>query len=205
MPTPLMDKQEGRVRLLEVAAILDSLQVPFFLMQGTALGAYRDKGFVPHERDIDFGVLWEHLRGRQDEITHALWKSCYHVRQIIEPFTVCRTIVADIAKVKVDIVGFPVWQDKRFAATPIDRRSVGRKPYAILHDRAMLETWETVELFDRTFNVPSPIEKYLESEYGEGWNTPQDDHISRGREYRFIESKGLPRDYLESESAVGRA
>ena len=57
--------ENGRRLLLETADILDELGIRFFLIQGTALGAYRDHGFTPTEADIDFGVLVEHLYPKQ--------------------------------------------------------------------------------------------------------------------------------------------
>ena len=61
---PLMNKEEGRERLLELGEILDRVEVSYFLILGTALGAYRDKGFVPTERDIDIGFLYEDFQER---------------------------------------------------------------------------------------------------------------------------------------------
>lgn len=198
MPSDLMDKEIGREVLLEVAGVLDEMGVPFFLMQGTALGAYRDGGFVPLERDIDFGVLIEHFGPAAGELADRLESIEYGIRKIVEPFTVARTIVAAKSGVKVDIVGFMLWKDDtRFTATPLDEFSVGPRPWAILHRREFLENYETVEMFGHPFNVPSPIEDYLESEYGPDWRTPKDDHISRGRVYHFIRDNNLPADFVE--------
>lgn len=196
----LMDKEIGREVLIEVAGVMDEMAMPFFLMQGTALGAHRDGGFVPLERDIDFGILIENFGPRADELAGKLELLGYEIRKIVEPFTIPRTIVAAKNGAKVDIVGFMLWKETtRFTATPLDRFSVGPRPWAILHRREFLENYETVEMFGRSFNVPSPIEDYLESEYGEDWRTPKDDHVSRGRVYNFIRDNGLSEDFVEQQ------
>lgn len=184
-----MDHDAGRMALVELAGILDSLHVPHFLIQGTALGAYRDKGFVPTERDIDIGVLQEHLQPSFGAIAHILCDRGYEIESWALPFQHCRTLVVRMHDVKADIVGMMQWQNKRFTACPVHHTIP--KPYAIVHSAEMLETYQTVELFGRTFNIPSPIEQYLEREYGTGWRTPQDDHISRTRIYNFLQDNGI--------------
>jgi hypothetical protein len=72
-----------------------------------------------------------------------------------------------------------------------------KKPYSIVHDRAMVENYDQVTLFGRTFNVPHPIEDYLRLEYGDDWRTPREDHISRTRIYHYVRDEGIPDDYLE--------
>lgn len=199
-----MNRERAKDTLLEIGSLLDAINLPFFLIQGTALGAYRDAGFVPGERDIDLGVLFEDLAGRQDEVTRELWKRSFHVRQIIEPFNQARTIVADRLDVKIDLVGMIRHEQYRFTATPIDFLSVGSRPYAIVHPRLTMENWTKVAMFGRQWNVPHPIEGYLESEYGPEWKTPKDDSVSRLRNYKFMKERSIGRGYLESQPATRR-
>lgn len=88
--------------------------------------------------------------------------------------------------VHADLVSYARYQGKRFASAPIDPVNVPR-PYCIVHNASMLETYQEVELFGRTFKIPSPIEVYLESEYGPDWRIPKEDHVSRTRVYGFLE------------------
>lgn len=196
MAFKLMDKEVGRKILLEAAGLLDALEVPFFLMQGTALGAYRDHGFTPTELDIDFGFLQENFSHRAREIVLAFASNGFTIHLIDAPFSKIRTIVAAKEGAKIDMVSFMLWKDRRFASSPVDPVNVLR-PYSIVHARQMLETYEPIELFGRTFNAPSPIEKYLELEYGPDWRTPRQDHISRTRIYDFHEVEGIPATLLD--------
>jgi len=184
--------ENGRRLLLETADILDELGIRFFLMQGTALGAYRDHGFTPTEADIDFGVLVEHLYPKQ--LVDALMDQDYQIETFSLPFHRIRTIVAWKYGIHVDIVGFIRWGAKRFTHSPV-HPSV-REPYAIVHDAGILETYQSVELFGRQFDIPSPIERYLQLEYGDDWRTPKLDHVSRTRVYDFIRKESVPHDLL---------
>ena len=53
MPQPLMDHAEGERALIDINTLFHYRRIPFFLIQGTALGAYRDNGFSQYEKDID--------------------------------------------------------------------------------------------------------------------------------------------------------
>lgn len=191
-----MDFEAGKKCLLEIADILDNISVPFFLMQGTALGAYRDKGFTPTERDIDFGILYEIFRDAAPLMCHQFVAHHFEIETIHRPFGPCRTLVVKKHGWKADLVSFAVWKEDRWASAPIDPVNVP-KPYCIVHPRERFETYEQVELFGKVFDVPSPIEGYLEAEYGPDWRTPKEDHISRTRVYDYLTKNGIPDGYLK--------
>ena len=180
----LMDHDAGRVALLELAGLLDSLSTPHFLIQGTALGAYRDHGFTPTERDIDIGILQEDFRPRFGDIAKALCDRGYEIESWSLPFDECRTLVVRLHGVKADLVGLMRRGAERFTACPV-HVSIP-EPYAIVHAAQLLESYETVQLFGREFRVPCPIEQYLLMEYGPDWRTPADDHVSRTRVYGYV-------------------
>lgn len=199
-----MDKEKGRLLLLHVADILEELNIPFFLMQGSALGAYRDKGFVSNEKDIDIGILIENFDAASiagSLVQRNIEVETWHRHA---PFSFCHTIVAYYPgfqrgsdnSAKMDIVGLHLWKDKRFTCTPYDPREVLR-PYAIVHDRELLENYQQIEIFGRTFNIPSPIETYLVREYG-NWKTPREDSISKTRIYNYLKSEGMTFEYFNT-------
>lgn len=194
------DRVAARHLLLKLADILDVCEVPFFLMQGTALGAYRDKDFTPTELDIDFGILQEHLNEKVDILLPTLLKNNFDVVAITRPFTKVRTLVARAGWIHADLVGFSRWNGKRFACSPDEPKHV-LKPYAIVHEANLLETYQSLEFFGRTFRVPNPIETYLRREYDD-WKTPREDHESRTRVYDFVTRENIPHNLLEHQSAV---
>ena len=194
--TQFMDRAKGRECLLGAAEMLEALDIPFFLMQGTALGAYRDHGFTPTEQDIDLGCLQEHFSPKAERLLVLFSELGCRLEAYASPFSRVRTIVIWWDGVKIDLVSWLRWKDKRFACTPVHPSVVD--PYAIVHEREMLETYEVVDVFGRSFMVPSPIEDYLRLEYGDEWRTPREDHVSRTRVYGFIEKEGIPCDLLDA-------
>lgn len=182
-----MDPENGRLLLFELAEVLKALHVPFFLIQGTALGAVRDRGFVPQEKDIDLGTLWEDLQGKQDLITRECWDRSMHVRQVISPFDSARTLVVEKYGCKADIVSFFRHGPNRVNLSPVDEYSVGRRPYGIVFPASLIQSTQRVEMFGREWRVPFPVERYLEMEYGADWRTPNPDCVkSLQREYFYI-------------------
>lgn len=191
----LMNKEAGRKCMLDVGGILDYAGIPFFLFQGTALGAYRDQGFTPTEQDIDLGVLLEHMPlFKIQRALLLLIDSGFDVEAFTMPFSFPRTLVAfkeyDGHVAKVDIVGLHKWKDKRFTATPIRDWTI-EKQYCLVHEAKQVENYSTLSMFGREWAVPHPIEQYLESEYGPDWRTPTDNHVSLLRHYGYLKAEGI--------------
>ena len=54
----------------EFAKICERHNIPYYMLEGTMLGAVRHKGFIPWDDDMDFGVPLEHF----DEVINLLKK-----------------------------------------------------------------------------------------------------------------------------------
>ena len=52
-----MLRRHGKVVLAHLAEVIEQYRIPAFAAYGTLLGFVRDKGFLPHDDDIDLGVL----------------------------------------------------------------------------------------------------------------------------------------------------
>lgn len=192
MTRPFMDHKLGEQALLDINLIMNFRRIPYFLIQGTALGAYRDQGFTPTERDIDLGILIENFLPAWWRLKNDLQEYGFEVTTRDKPFNRVRILVAKRGGVKVDITTYVPWKKTRFCANTDPALD-----YAVVYHREMIECYDFVSLFGSTFRVPQPIEQYLELEYGEDWRTPQDDSVSRTRHYHFVKSERIPRDYLD--------
>ena len=196
----LMDKVLGRKCLLEVDVLLKQLGVPYFLTLGTALGAYRDKGFTPDEKDIDLGFLQEVFTPESGRIASVCESAGFVVRSISRPFSRCRVVILQRDGVKVDLASYVLWKGKRFCCNS----DPNTKPYSLVYDRRLLECYQSVSMFGVDFLVPEPIESYLGLEYGPTWRIPAPDSVSRTRVYGFRQQEGIPDDWLEK-SALAQA
>ena len=162
----------------------------FFLIMGTALGAFRDKTFTPTECDIDIGYLWE--RVDLAEVARRLIEAQYEITSVIKPFTRTWVLKATKFEIKTDIIGFIRWKNWRFCCSNLTE-------YSIVHEAALLERTQMLRFFDKTYRVPCPIKTYIEREYGPDWRTPKKDHVSKTRRYKFRRMEGIPDDLLESQ------
>ena len=54
-----MDNKKARELFYNIDDIFKKLNIPYFLACGTALGFHRNKGFIGHDKDMDFGVFIE--------------------------------------------------------------------------------------------------------------------------------------------------
>lgn len=190
-----MDRDKAKEQLQTMHVILSVLKIPFFLINGTALGAWRDKDFTPTEKDIDLGFLYEDFAPHVTELVAVLAAQHYELQTVAEPFTRIRTIVAQKDTIKFDLVSFARWHDVRFASRPVHPRADRR--YSIVHPAKLLEQWTTIAFHRLPCAMPLEIETYLQLEYGDEWRVPKEDHVSRSRVYDFVEQENIPRDLLE--------
>lgn len=191
-----MDHKMGELILCETKMCLDiaCYDLPYYIIQGTVLGAYRDKGFCPDERDIDFGMMFEDFYKIMPRLVYELSRRDYTVRTVAAPFTLPRLLKAEKRGVHVDIVSFVKWKESRFCHNTDPRT----KPYSVVYHQDLFDYYEKIELFGLEFKAPGPIETYLEGEYGEDWRTPAEDSVSRTRVYRHREKEKIPYEFLET-------
>jgi hypothetical protein len=145
----LMNRKEGKRCFREVALDLNFYSVPFFLIQGTALGAYRDNGFVPTEKDIDFGMLHEDFVNCIHRICLLFVAKGYEIRTINRPFTKPRVINAIKGTVKIDVVSYHKHESVRYCPNT-------SMTYSIVQPAALMENTQPIELFGVDCKVPYP-------------------------------------------------
>ncbi len=156
--------------LRDAKTALDSIGVPFCLFLGTALGAYRDHDFAPGDiDDIDLAIHIDHF-ARYEQIRAAMAKvnlsEGSEFNGGVAPERSFRRIYGPEIndRTKIDI----------FFISPRD----GKMEWAFYTDPPQarvssnfFSSFDTVEFYGTTYNIPSPIEAYLEENYGD-WKTP---------------------------------
>ena len=128
--------------LEEIKIELDNKHIDFCLMDGTALGAYRQGRLIDRDDDVDICIHKHNFDNFVENVLPLLRKKGYKIcRYINEKNDVFVGLVRN--NIKVDIF----FRDKS----------------------GMFEEFEDVKLYDVDYKMPSPAENYLEYRYGENW------------------------------------
>lgn len=144
--------------LLEVKQVFDDLNLPLFLMYGTALGIYRDDQFLKSDHDIDLGTWGQK---NKEKIWSKLEPLGFYKRagkKDLEGQTDFLSIHTN-RQVSFDIFLFEEYNDEYKAfTTPTTCCATLPKQFAKM---------EKIKFYGQTFLIPSPTEDYLTYFYGD--------------------------------------
>lgn len=154
-------KEQAIQNLKDFKAILDELNITFWLDGGTALGAYRDKDFCDgDEDDIDLCCWDNHLYLMDVIMSKAIEKGfILHHKWELE-------LSLKKSGCKIDL--FFNRKNKSEAYTHLyNGDNIDKYVVIPIH---FYERLEMIKFYDVDFLIPSPIEDYLTLKYGD-WNT----------------------------------
>jgi len=150
--------------LLDVKEVLDGVGLKFWLTNGTALAAYRDKDWIPWDDDVDLDVMMEEYLSKHDKIRDALKEKGFVTRskKIGNPRLAKMAFFRGGEKTAIR----PLYIDPSFKNNEFRLRQEYKYP------KKFYEIPGTIEFKGATFNIPSPAEEFLEFCYGKDWRTP---------------------------------
>jgi hypothetical protein len=151
--------------LLDFDDVLHNARVEFMLSNGTALGAHREKTFIPHDHDIDVASFKpNYKRVVQVALPNFAVVARYPKNTTWENTTEV-TFVHRETQVRIDLFRFHTNADGTLGAYTYcgicDDKPGGRCEWRFANDISPLE------FLGHTFNVMG--EEYLASTYGPDW------------------------------------
>lgn len=178
-----MNKALAKGDLLDVKKILTKYRTKFFLIYGTALGAYRDEDFLDGDEDIDLGTF---DNSYFDEIKADLTAIGFDIAIIYDAENsreIPAVMINSERNVRIDIYfferksdGFIAWKHNfsyhPFLFMPLEFHNTKKIPF-----------------MGTIFNIVAPTEKYLEFLYGDWRNK---NNKRQGKLY--AEVKGIKED-----------
>ena len=163
--TRIRKKKELLLRkkiFFEITKILDQKKIFYFLQGGVLLGARREKNFIKWDWDVEISVFSKDLIKNFDLLSNELKKKNFKI--INSNNTFFRPKISFIKNnqhsTNFAIIG---WMHSSL------RRAYTRKRLSIPFK--FMKKMGRIKFFHKTFYCPSPVDKYLEYQYGD-WKKP---------------------------------
>ncbi|MBF0199495.1 MAG: LicD family protein [Planctomycetes bacterium] len=150
-----LDQAIGKANLLDVRRVLAKHDVKFGLIYGTLLGAIREKGFIPHDQDIDLFMLAEDREKLLNSLHDLL--DC--------GFQVCR----------YDGIMLSIIRDEEYIDFYFFRKGFFQRKCSpgLTARSSYLEKTREISFLGESFHVPHNPEKMLVFLYGKNWKVPR--------------------------------
>ncbi len=151
----------GRI-LKEIKQVMDQAGVPFFLRQGTCLGAIRDNALIPWDDDIDVGsVFGLHVFAEETVVSVAQTLRERGFILKIERNDHCLCVAMAKESIRIEWSCYWVIDDAVFMYPGM------RIPVHLFTDL------KEIDFLGEKFLVPNPPEDYLQEKYGPEWRVPK--------------------------------
>lgn len=163
-----MINQENAIsNLSELDLIFRKYKVRYWLQDGTLLGYYRDKNFIPHDNDIDIGIRWrDFTQSVFSDITNNGFEfKSSHGR--LE-----NSLVINFRKrgIPIDIYFYYNHGDRFYHSAAYGKA----RKYRVDFSYKEFDVKE-VEYFNHKFFVPEDELYFIETKYGKDWKNPKPD------------------------------
>ena len=169
-------RKHGPGIMLDVSEILRRRNIPGFAMFGTLLGFVRDGGFIPHDDDIDMGVMPgsitapELLRILLNEEKGFEFMFAFRYQDKMTEFKVMyKSVPIDFFFFEQEAAesSYIAYSWQADAAYPCTEANTATRMY----DPAITGV-KDMELFGGRIPIPENAEEWLEGHYGKSWRIP---------------------------------
>lgn len=159
-----LDQDNSKSLLLDLSGTLDLLGVDYWLVFGTALGAYRDNQFIPWDTDIDVAMFFTDRKKLIKSIGALEEMGIQLVRDIGDILTFIRD------NIPIDIYLFRK-ERKVYSCQRI--RSSNKHPTYTIPCSQIDQCFHEIDFCGKKFNLVNNPDKYLTRLYKD-WKTPMD-------------------------------
>jgi len=149
---------------LEICAILDSLQMTYFIQGGVLLGAVREGAFIQWDWDVEFSIFSKESAPLFQNILDELRVKGYTITKKDDSYENLKiSFFKGKSPEPTSFTIFGWWHDQGAGA-------YRRKNLTV--PEAYFKSLGSIDFLGRPINCPSDVEAYLEHQYGD-WKTPK--------------------------------
>lgn len=157
--------------------ILNELNIQWFLVDGTLLGAVRSNDFIPWDWDIGISVFADDLRSQLNHLSDVLKKHGYQILKV------------DNTKKNIKIIFSKSAATFEVRGWYLRGKYLLRKQFKI--PAHFFSNTEDVVLRGEVFPAPSPVRSFLTWNYGD-WEIP----LRSDKKQKYLSSKYWRKSYL---------
>ena len=187
-----MDLESAKQNYLEIKEILDRLKIKFYLNDGTLLGAIREGGFIPWDKDIDLRIPAE---DQGPHICEEFKKKGFKCKKAILYHNLISTYVVKKRKIHADIALNHYYEPEDVNIS----LSGGPTIQNAVHPAKFYRGDYFVDFLGVSARVSNPPEEILEWIYGKDWRVPIKDNswkenrkqISIDKYIKYFIEKGI--------------
>jgi len=164
--------KNGKDVLIALKSVFNELEINWFLVYGTLLGAYRDKDFISHDVDIDIGVLFTNY---SKEIEKIMLKNGFIKKHqfVVDNGEFAIEETYEYRGVGIDIFYFKVIENKLIGYGFINEEGLSWdktiQKYGGLLVREITYPYEgldRIKFLGEEYEIPKNPKKHLASHYG---------------------------------------
>lgn len=186
-------QKNGFYVIERIAKIFNDEKIQYFFDFGTLLGIIRENRILPHDTDIDIGVLYK--EGTYDKVREALFKSGF---KLLYEYMIDDNVVEESYigfSIKVDINYY--FSDGSKSRCYLFYREPGKEYSGDLLDTVEI-TCDKIETFkehcfsDILVKVPENPEHLLAQRYGPNWRVPDKNWVYwKGPSAKQLDRQGI--------------
>lgn len=169
-----MDLANAKQVLLDIKVVLNKLRMKFWLVDGIALGAIRDRAIITYDKDMDIRVMAKGFD--QSKTISAFENAQFRVRVSHNPALYGDLISGLILYkrgIKVDMCLGYIYPTSTDRSQDLIVVLAGRpvKDISVLPAR-LFQGSHFIKFLGASFRVPHPPAEYLHLHYGKDWHVP---------------------------------
>jgi hypothetical protein len=148
---------------LRICFLLDELEIRYFLLAGTFLGAVRDKGFISWDWDVELGVFSDEVINKIDKLMQKIENIGFKIDKYSSKLSNLKIVFVGELPYETTSYTLQGWTHNQ------NKKIFSRNKFKV--PEKFFKNLKYIQLFGKEHLSPFPIDEYLTLNYG-NWKKP---------------------------------